>query len=270
MPRVMRASLPMYDLPEVRAATDDWWRGMASALRRAGLDGVPDGLDREAGEGVWRSRDLLLSQTCGYPMTHALAGLVAPVCTPAYGADGCSGAEYCSLVVVAAGSRAAALADLRGARCAYSRRDSHSGYNALRAAIAPLATDGSFFAEVTQTGAHANSLARVARGHADVCAVDCVTHALIRRHRPAALGGTRVLCMTERAPGLPYVTRASVDADVLVRLRDGLRAAFSDPHLAATREALLLVGAEELERGAYRRIDEMEIAARDAGYPEIH
>src|SRR6185312_8107473 len=30
------ASLPMYDLPELRAATDAWWKGLARAFRREG------------------------------------------------------------------------------------------------------------------------------------------------------------------------------------------------------------------------------------------
>ena len=135
----MLASLRMYDLPEVRSATDAWWRGVAAALERAGLESVPASLNWDANIDVLRSPELLLGQTCGYPLTHALADVVDLVATPAYSADGCSGADYCSLIVVSEDNSAAALAALRGAVCAYSRRDSHSGYNALRAAIAPLA-----------------------------------------------------------------------------------------------------------------------------------
>ena len=79
-----------------------------------------------------------------------------------------------------------------------------------------------------------------------------------------------MLCATARAPGLPYVTRAGIGVDRLERLRDGVRAAFADPALAATREALLLAGVEFLPLAAYRRIDDMEKSARDAGYGEIH
>ena len=49
------ANLPMYDLPEIRHATDDWWSGLARAFRRAGISDVPDRLDRErAMPEVWR------------------------------------------------------------------------------------------------------------------------------------------------------------------------------------------------------------------------
>jgi ABC-type phosphate/phosphonate transport system substrate-binding protein len=265
----MLASLPMYDFPEVTAATDSWWSGVASALQRAGLDDVPQALTRDPDVDLLHSQALLLSQTCGYPLTHALAGVVALVATPAYSADGCSGADYCSLIVVSEDSPAAGLGDLRGAACAYSRRHSHSGYNALRAALAPLADDGRFFSRTIESGGHPASIALVATGKVDVCAVDCVTHALIARYQPDALGGTRVLGVTEHAPGLPYVTRAGVDDDYLGRLRDGLNEAFADPLLAAARDTLLLTGMQVLGDDAYQRIDDMEDSARAAGYAEI-
>jgi ABC-type phosphate/phosphonate transport system substrate-binding protein len=266
----MLASLPMYDLPEVRAATDDFWRGIASALRRAGLDGVPDALTRDPSVDVWHARDLLLSQTCGYPLTHALAGVVELVATPVYSAERCNGADYCSVVVVAEDNPAAELGDLRGGVCAYNARHSQSGYNTLRAAIAPIAGGAAFFSDVIESGDHANSIALVAAGRADVCAADCVTHAMIARYQPAALDFTRILCVTEHAPGLPYVTRSGIDAGDLERVRDGLRTAMVDTSLAAARDALFLSGVEVLGLDAYQRIDDMEDSARESGYPEIH
>ena len=266
----MLASLPMYDLPEVTAATDTWWSGVASALQRAGLDAVPEALTRDPDVDVLHSKELLLSQTCGYPLTHALVGAVALVATPIYSADGCSGADYCSLIVVADENPAADLEDLRGAVCAYSRPHSHSGYNALRAAVAPLAGGAAFFSRVVESGGHPVSIELVATGTADVCAVDCVTHALMAKYRPDALAGTRVLGATERAPGLPFVTRAGVDEDCLRRLRDGLNEAFADPRLADVRDALMLTGVQVLGYDAYQRIDDMEDSAHAAGYAEIH
>lgn len=263
-------SLPMYDFPEVRASTDALWHGIAARLERSGVRDVPKQLTRDVEEAVWCSGDLLLSQTCGYPLTHRLAGVVEVVATPAYSAEGCDGPEYCSLVVVSENNDAEDLAAMRGSVCAYNRRDSHSGYNALRAAIAPLAGGEAFFARTVESGAHADSIALVGRAHADVCAVDCVTHALIARYRPRLLDGTRVMCATARAPGLPYVTRAGAGRAQLERLRDALNSVFSDPALAEAREALLLTGYDVLDSDAYRRIDEMERSARAAGYSEIH
>jgi ABC-type phosphate/phosphonate transport system substrate-binding protein len=264
------ASLSMYDLPELRPATDAWWQGLARAFRREGITDVPDALDhREAYQNIWLRPDLLFSQTCGYPLTHALASRVELLATPCYGTEGCEGPNYCSFVMVAADSAASAIADLRGQRCAVNSLDSQSGCNALRQLVAPAAKNGRFFGSVTISGGHQRSLALVASGQADVAAVDCVTHGLLARHRPRALAGMRVLCRTASAPGLPYVTRAGAAADLLRRLRAGLERAFADPELAEARGALLLEGAAMLPIAAYERIDELEVAAIAAGYPEI-
>ncbi|MDG2285564.1 MAG: hypothetical protein P8N43_08535 [Alphaproteobacteria bacterium] len=42
----MIAALPMYDLPETRAATDAWWSILCRHFRRAGLEGMPNILTR--------------------------------------------------------------------------------------------------------------------------------------------------------------------------------------------------------------------------------
>jgi len=260
----------MYDLAEVRTATDAWWKGLCAALNRAGVPDVPEVLTRGPDPRQWWcAPDLLFAQTCGYPLTHALAGVVRLVATPAYSAPGCDGALYRSVIVVAADSPVRGLGDLRGAVGAFNGRDSQSGYNALRASLAPHARDGRFLARVVETGEHVRSVAAVITGEADVCAVDCVTHALLARYRPAALEGSRVLACTGAAPALPYVTRGTASEDDLRRLRAGLRAALADPDLAGAREALLIAGAEVLPESAYRRIVEMESDARAAGYPEL-
>lgn len=264
------ASLPMYDLPELRGVTDAWWRGLAGAFRKEGIADVPASLDRRTIHGeVWLVSDLLFSQTCGYPLMHALRGRVELVATPCYSAAGCSGSDYCSVVVVSANDPVADVAGLRGRRCAINSHDSQSGANVFKALIAGVGARERFFGSVTVTGGHAASLARVAAREADVAAIDCVTHALLARYRPAALAGTRELCRTASAPCLPYITRGGAGADLPRRLRAGLGRAFADPQLADLREALLLVDVVELPLSAYDRITELENAAARAGYAEI-
>lgn len=264
------ASLPMYDLPELRDVLDAWWRGLEREFRAEGVTDVPASLDRRPGyRDVWLLPDLLISQTCGYPLTHELRGRVALLATPCYAAAGCHGAEYCSLVIVAADDPAADITDLRGRRCAINSPDSQSGANALKALIASRGGHGRFFGSVAVSGGHAAGLAMVASGDADVMAIDCVSHALLTRYRPNALVGTRVLCRTLSAPNLPYVTRVTADADLLRRLRAGLARAFAEPQLADLREAMLLAGLAELPLSDYDRIVEMEVAAARAGYAQV-
>lgn len=266
------ATLPMYDLEELHAATDAWWRGLVRAFRRHGVADVPALLTR-ARPDIWCDPTLLFAQTCGYPLTHRFAGRLQVVATPCYAADGCAGAEYCSLIVVREGDPVTALDDLRGRTAAINAPESHSGWNVLRAMVAPLAERGRFFGHVITTGSHALSLAAVAGGVADVAAIDAVNHTLLARHRPRALGGTRILQRSPRAPGLPYVTSVDTSADTIERLRAGLFEALADPGLAACREALLIDGAEVLPLAAYDRILELAAAGaclRDGGRPSAN
>ena len=266
----MFASLGMYDLPELAEATDAWWRGLRGHFAAQGFRDLPDTLNRR-GDPVERLKapDLIFAQTCGFPLTHKLKDHVQFLATPRYAASGCAGATYVSWIVVRADNSAKTPADLRGTRVAYNDDGSQSGYNTLRALIAPLAGGQPFFGAAIESGAHRDSLAMVKAGKADVAALDCVTFGLIARRAPKEVQGIRPLCASATAPGLPYVTAATTSADDVARLRAGIAAAFADPTLIETRAALLLDGCEILPRSAYDVIPAMEQAAIAAGYPEL-
>lgn len=258
------ASLPMYDLPELRAATDALWAAIARALGAA----APATLERSrALDEVWRDRALVLSQTCGYVVTHALRGAVRLVAAPRYRAPGCDGATYSSALVVGREHPARQLADLRGGSCAINGADSHSGMNVLRHAFAPLAAGGRFFARTEVSGAHRESLARVAAGAVDVAAIDCVSLALLARVAPAEVAAVRVLATTASAPALPFVTRGDASDEEVAVIRAALREAIVAEPLA--REVLLLAGVEEVDLAAYDAIDALEREAIGRGYPVV-
>jgi ABC-type phosphate/phosphonate transport system substrate-binding protein len=264
------ASLPMYDLPEVRLALDALWAGLARHLAREGVPDVPGALTHDAPlDALWSSADLLLSQCCGYDLLNGYAGALCPLATPCYRAPGCTGPAYVSLVVVAENSPARGLEDLRGGVCAVNGWSSHSGMSALRALIAPLNHGGRFFARIEVSGSHRASLAMVAHGEADVAAIDCVVHALLVRHRPAAVAGTRPLGQTPQAPAPPFVTWSGADDATVARLRAALFRTFDDPVLEAARADLLLAGIEILPRAAYDRIEAFERFAARRGYPVL-
>ena len=266
----MRASLPMYDLTEVREHTDRLWTAIAEEMRGLGMPDVPDTLERPADHhDAWRPPGLLLSQSCGYPVATALRGAVRVVATPHYAATGCDGLRYRSAVVVHESSHATALGDLRGKVCAFNAEDSQSGYSALRAAVAPVAKGRPFFSATLRTGAHATSIDAVRRQRADVCAVDCVTWALLSRYRPSALSGLVVLAHTEPAPGLPFVTAGDCSDAAVETIRNALDRAFSRPDLAATRAALLIGGISVSTLDTYAPLLEMERTAVALGYPDL-
>jgi ABC-type phosphate/phosphonate transport system substrate-binding protein len=264
------ASLPMYDLPEVRPALDALWAGITRHLRREGMANAPARLTYDlSGGALWRAPDLLFSQCCGADLVGACADAIRPLATPRYRAEGCAAGRYASLLVVAEDEEIAGLEDLRGRVAAINHPDSHSGSNALRALIAPRSRGGRFFARVEVSGGHAASLALVASRHAAVAAIDCVTHALLARHRPAALAGTRPLCRTAPAPAPPFVTRKNAGDDLVRRLRSALRGALEDPALAPARADLLLDGIEILPAAAYARITAFARFAARHGYAAL-
>jgi len=259
------ASLPWYDLPEIAPATDAFWKRIAR-----GLEGAPARLDRRMDLHLqWRSPRLLLSQSCGYDAILAHRKFLRVVATPRYSAPGCGGTRYRSFLVVRSGSTARGLGDLRGARCAINTHTSHSGMNALRARVAPLSRGGRFFGAVIASGTHEESVALVARGEADLASIDCVTHALLERHRPETLEGTRILGETAPAPAPPFVTSRATPPKVLRLLRVALMEAIADPALAGARRKMLLVGADVLPLAAYRPIAALERRALARGYREM-
>ena len=263
------ASLPMYDLPPLADATCAWWQALAAAFRRQGLAGVPETLDRGDRYAHWAAPDLFLSQSCGYRLTFAFADRLQVLAVPFYDAPHCRGADYCSLVMVRESAPMRGIEGLRGMRAAVNGFDSQSGCNALRAAVAPLASEGRFFARTIESGSHVASLAMVAAGEADVCAIDGVLHALLADAMPETLAGLRVLARTAYAPNLPYVTCAGRGAGEVEAMRLALLEAAADPALASLRRRLRIAGFTLLPRQAYRPIAAMERQAAALGYPRL-
>lgn len=264
------AGLPMYDMAPLRPAVDVWWAGLARSFRREGIAEVPDKLERGLKrEAIWTHPELLLGQTCGYPLLFDFAGRFRLVARPSYRAPGAGEGRYCSVVVVPEAAATARLEELRGARAAYNDKISHSGMNVFRYLVAPLARDGRFFGQVIESGGHLQSLALVREGQADVAAIDCVTHALLARHMPELVAGTRVLLTTVGAPALPYITRVDAADDLVRRLRAGLARAVADPDLAEARDAILLEDFRPAALADYAPIAEMAEAAARAGYPVL-
>jgi ABC-type phosphate/phosphonate transport system substrate-binding protein len=236
----MLASLPMYDLPEIHEATDRFWQTIAASY------GVEGPLSRgEKWSAPWHDPNLLFSQTCGYPFTHEFAGKLTYVATPLYDADGCDGPNYCSIIFA---RTVAPLATFTGSTVAFNSSDSMSGYLALRLVFAPYPTD---FASGVETGSHVASLAAVQRGVADVCAIDCVTVALLRKHRPSALDGLQEVARSPKVPGLPFVTRSGDKA----RLQQALISAVQSRQ---ANSALLINGLSILSPEHYNVIIELE------------
>jgi ABC-type phosphate/phosphonate transport system substrate-binding protein len=256
---VRLASLPWYDLPEVRWATDSFWEAVAGRLRASGVEGVPEELDRVTPfEEQWDRPGLLLSQACGYDVLYGHRSQLQVAATPAYAVPGCAPGKYRSLVAVAESARFQSLEDLRGARCVVNSATSHSGWNILRSVVGPLSAGEAFFGEVCLSGSHERSIEWIRSGQAEVAALDCVTVELLLRHRPEALAGIRFVHETAAFPAPPFVTCGGAPPQEVASLRRALRGALADPKLARARAALLLGGLRHLPLEAYEPIARIE------------
>jgi ABC-type phosphate/phosphonate transport system substrate-binding protein len=236
----MIASLPMYDWPEVRAATDTYWQAIRSALGHgpaALTRGFTDYMDH------WQRTDLLLSQTCGMPFRTRLHHKVTLIGTPDFGLSGCAPGHYCSVLVVNAQDDRAQLSDFAGDIFAYNEGGSQSGW---AAPATYFAAHDLRLTRPSATGSHRAALRAVAEGRAAMAAIDAVTWELARRHDPAT-ARLRVLDRTAPTPGLPYITARHADPAPL-----GAAIATAIAGLDAdTRAALMLRGLVRIPVGAY-------------------
>ncbi len=270
VPKCALASLPWYDLEELRPATDRLWLALGRQFRQAGMSRVPGHLNREvAYERQWTSPDFLFGQACGYDVRMAYADHLQAVATPCYEVPGCAGSNYRSFVVVRSSSRYESIEQLRGKRCVINTPTSHSGMNVLRALVAPLHCEGRFFRSVSRSGAHQRSLQMIRRGQVDVAAIDCITWALLEACRPGELEGTRIIHQTGLVPAPPYVTARNTPPRVVAIMRQAMRAVFELQETAAARQTLRIGGLEFLPDDAYGPIESLQSLADDHNYHEI-
>jgi hypothetical protein len=191
----------MYNSPEMRAVNARFWEALRGLLLEAGLREVPEHLSFERPPVPDRiGPEVLVSQTCGYPLETIFSGQAIRLGTPCYTAPGCGGPTHCGFFVVPAGSKAQELCDLRAGTFLCNHRHSNSGMNLPRRCLAEIAAGQPLFARVIETGSQPGNLDRIARGEADGTSVDCVTYAFWCRHRLEAARDARVLARTPPSP----------------------------------------------------------------------
>jgi ABC-type phosphate/phosphonate transport system substrate-binding protein len=264
------ASFGMYDRPELQQANDNLWSAIAANLRDAGVADVPARLDRSRSlHEIWADPDLLVAQCCGYPMMTAYSDRVRYLVTPVYRASGCDGVRHRSRLIVRADDRRAAVSEFHGSVAAVNQWDSNTGMNLLWATIAGLATGARYFADVIETGSHADSARSVAIGQADIAAIDTVSYAHLKRYEPALTSRVRTIGWTELTPSLPFVTSVHTwQADTASLIR-ALRAAVHDQGLQADLDLLLLDDVRQIGSNRYAAVIAAEQNAIRSGYPQL-
>ena len=225
------AELLMYVAPEpIQHANQEWITRILEHLNLGQLNA--DHLDLH---GLWLAPELLVSQTCGYPLMTQLRGQVRVIGRPRYALPHSRDGEHCSLLLTHDANPRRALADFYNSRGVINGHDSNSGMNLLRERLAPLQRDGRFFASVGISGAHRESLRWLREGRADLAAIDSVTYAYLARFAPQDVAGLRIVTRSAPSPTLPYIGALGLSDTQVIQLRQAMNQALQDlPQVAQT------------------------------------
>lgn len=270
----LAVSLPMYNLPEMRAANARFWEALRELLIEGGLRDLPETLSFERSPvPPCLESGLLFSQTCGYPLETVFKGQAIRLGTPLYDMPGCAmspdGPTHCAFFLVRAGSPARAVTDLKGGLFLLNSRVSNSGMNLPRRALSEIAGGTAFFRKVIETGGHPASLDRLIRGEGDVASIDCVTYAFWKHYRPEAAAQVRILAATPASPAIPFVTSVATSLPTRNLLRRSLRRLANKPGYETVRAGLKIAGIVDVPDAAYEGLLDYEREAAALGYPQL-
>jgi ABC-type phosphate/phosphonate transport system substrate-binding protein len=201
------AFLPMYAVHGTSHHADILWNCLRDSIRRSGIEAPEQVAHFTPRLEGWLHPDLILGQTCGLPYITRLCNNVELIGTPDYGVEGCPAGFYHSTLVVSSADRRTHLSEFLGCALAINGTDSQSGYGAIMAASAPFARGGRFFGRAIHTGSHDASMRLVAKGVADIAAIDSVTWRMSRQFDPGT-SGLKSIGTTEPTPGLPFIAAA--------------------------------------------------------------
>ena len=206
----LKASLPMYDWPELSSQKDELWHMIASIIAKHDLQ-PPERLDRNLSMWeMWQHTDCVFSQTCGWPYAESVNKYADLLVTPVYTEDGCKGMLNSSRIVCRADDTRKTLADFHQSTVAINGEDSQSGYHAMRSALVTDNLPAPFFARQLVSGAHRETIKRIVEGDADIGAIDPVSWALCKQFETRVTDNLRVIGQGPYTPGLPYIINKSL------------------------------------------------------------
>lgn len=257
------AELLMYVAPQqVQQANEQW---LTRILQRLGATRLSaEHLDLRS---LWRAPQLLLTQTCGYPLMTELRGQVQLIGRPRYELPHSSAGEHCSLLLTRDDNPRTALANFYDSRGVINGQDSNSGMNLLRERLAPLQRDGRFFASVAVSGAHRESLRWLREDRADLAAIDSVTFDYLARFAPQEVAGLRIVTRSAASPSLPYITALGVSEEQVAQIRQAMNLALEDlPQVVQTLGVQEVLPAAEAD---YQVLLDYRQRAEASGYPTL-
>ncbi len=236
------AELGFYPFEDVAWAYDKLWN--ATAKRCSWL---PRELTRTSDPTkLWRSNDLFVSQTCGWPLVTRLTDKVRVVGAFRQTTPESASHFYRSVVV---GRVDGTPFDFQGSVAAVNEFESLSGWISLIAAI--HGPQESWRGETRICGSHSESVRMLCRGEADVASIDSVTLAHLRRIDPVAIASLFVICNGPLVPCLPIIAHRSIIDSQLDELRWALGESTRDQSIADATSALFISGFDPLDLDDY-------------------
>lgn len=216
----MTSDLSMYVAPgRVRQAQEDWLERTLELIGERRGQGPPiDSPSR------WFSPELLLSQTCGYPLVTSLRGKVRLIGRPCYELPHSSGGYHCSLILCRADSPITDLAGFAGSHGLINADDSNSGMNLFRHTLSTV-KEGGFFSKVSFTGAHRESIRRLKNHDGDLASIDSVTYDYLDKFQSEEIKGLKIIARSDVSPCLPYITSVLRTEDEANKIRYALNEA---------------------------------------------
>ncbi|MBS7790138.1 PhnD/SsuA/transferrin family substrate-binding protein [Roseococcus sp. SDR] len=265
-----RASLPMYNLPEMRAENTAFWAALRAELGAEGMTHLPAELsfDRPPVPGAIEAENLF-TQVCGYPLQTIFRGQARLLGVPTYAVEHCAPGRHAAVFIVRADAPYQRLADLKGADFVFNSPHSNSGMNLPRLALARIGARAPFFASIRETHSHPANVERVAKGEADATCVDNVTYAFMARHRPWVRETTRILAPTPSTPAIPFVTAITTPEPIVAALKAALLRVGRDARWAEARAGLMMAEILPPEVADYPEQIRHEAEAAALGYPEF-
>jgi ABC-type phosphate/phosphonate transport system substrate-binding protein len=227
----MIVRLGMYPFAHLRDAYDTLWRVVRRHLGDGPAELDPD-LDLHES---WRRSDLLLGQTCGWPLVTQLLDAVTVVGAFDVRAPFASGGRYRSVLVA---SKPRSVEEWKAdpdTVVAQSGPDSLSGWVSLQWAW------GGAPPNVRTTGGHVLSMRAVAAGEAHLASIDALSYEFFVESEPAVAARLHVVGHGPSVGTLPLVM-ANELGDRRDDVRAALAAAVADPDAAAACARLRING----------------------------
>ncbi|HEY4609007.1 MAG TPA: PhnD/SsuA/transferrin family substrate-binding protein [Ilumatobacteraceae bacterium] len=238
------ASLAMYPFDHLRPSWDQLWQGIGSRLSFA----VPP-LDWELDpDAAARRDDLVLGQTCGWPLATGMASAVHVVGTFDYAVEGVEEGVYRSLIISPVDASLDDILQRADLRAAANSPDSLSGWISLRSVAL---AHGVAVDNVEWTGSHAKSILAVQQGRCHLASIDAVSWAHL------APRGLFVVGQGPRIPCLPLVTARSSGLEVRDELRSCIADAVGDESLGEVCARLKIRRFLEREFADYKVVTQL-------------